>query len=269
MQQLPDAEATFAAIETPEAKLKDVIRYVERDVLPGEDRGKVTLTREQVLACAAFANMVTTAWEEERLGVDPAERTCQHMILLGQGGTGKTMIVTDIFIPLVNWAFPPDAEGERWLVLAYSHAQANAISKGAVRARTLHNACAMRVQSMANSKMAPGPKTDTLTNTWGNNMLLVNEEVSMMPAEAINMEMFRAAHGRRVRFQVSMEKYAQLQELFGRMPLVLFLGDFLQPKPPKQLSLVDDLVQKARNGMHVSVEAQAACDAFKGYTARH
>ena len=121
----------------------------------------------------------------------------------------------------------------------------------------------MRVQSLANSKMAPGAKIDALTNTWGNTMLLVNEEVSMMPAEAINMEMFRAAHGRRLRFQVSMENYAQTRELFGRMPLVLFLGDFLQLKPPKQLSLVDDLVETARNGKQVSVEAQAACDAFK------
>ena len=78
------------------------------------------------------------------------------MSILGQGGTGKTFLVTDIFIPLVNWAFPPDDEGERWLVVAFSHAQANAISTERIRARTLHSACTMRVQSLANKNMSPG-----------------------------------------------------------------------------------------------------------------
>jgi hypothetical protein len=241
--------------------LKYLLKHVER--AGDAKRKKVTLTREQVLASVTFCAMVMTAWREERDGVPLSERTCHQMILLGQGGTGKTMIVIEIFIPLVKWAFPPDAEGDRWLVLAFSHAQADAISNGTVRARTLHSACAMRVQSMANSKMAPKERIDALTSTWANKVFLVNEEVSMMPAEAINMEMFRAAHGRRVKFQLNMDNYARTQELFGRMPLTLFLGDFLQLKPPKQLSLVDDLVQKARDGKSVSVEAQAAVDAFR------
>ena len=127
---------------------------------PGEERARVSLTHEQVFACATFARMVQTAWEEDRAGFPLEKRSCQQMILLGQGGTGKTFLVTDVFIPLVNWAFPPDDEGERWLVLAFSHAQANAISTEGIRARTLHNACAMRVQSLANKNMAPGAKRD-------------------------------------------------------------------------------------------------------------
>jgi len=260
-EQLDGADAAFAQIDTPWAMLKYLFKHVER--VGDEKRKKVTLTREQVLASVTFCAMVMTAWREERDGVPLSERTCHQMILLGQGGTGKTMIVIEIFIPLVKWAFPPDREGDRWLVLAFSHAQADAISNGTVRARTLHSACAMRVQSMANSKMAPKERIDALTSTWENKVFLVNEEVSMMPAEAINMEMFRAAHGRRVKFQLNMDNYARTQELFGRMPLTLFLGDFLQLKPPKQLSLVDDLVQKARDGKSVSVEAQAAVDAFR------
>ena len=106
------------------------------------------------------------------------------------------MLVTEIFIPLVNGAFPPTDEGERWLVVAYSHAQADATSTEQIRARTLHNACSMRVQSHANPKMAPDAKKDALISTWKNKVLLVNEEVSMMPAEALNMEMYRAMWGR-------------------------------------------------------------------------
>ena len=259
-----DAEARFAILETPLTKLKSLIAHVERPVLPGEDRTNVTLTREQVLACATFGQMVNVAWEEERAQLPLDTRTCQQMILLGQGGTGKTMLVTDIFIPLVNWAFPPTDEGERWLVVAYSHAQADAISTDQIRARTLHSACSMRVQSLANQRMAPGAKKDALIRTWMNKVLLVNEEVSMIPAEALNMEMYRAMWGRHEQFGVNIDDYARLRNLFGRMPLVLFLGDFLQLKPPKQISLADDLVAKARQGATVSVEAQTACEAFRG-----
>ena len=82
------------------------------------------------------------------------------------------------------------------MVLAFSHAQADAISTGKSRARTLHNACAMRVQSLANMSMAPGAKKETLLRTWGNKVLFVNEEISMMPAEPINIDMYRAMWGR-------------------------------------------------------------------------
>ena len=50
------------------------------------------------------------------------------------------------------------------------------------------------------------------------------------------------------------------------MPLAVFLGDFLQLKPPKSISLAGDLIARARQGQEVSVEAQAACEAFEGNT---
>ena len=102
--------------------------------------------------------MVQKAWEEERARVPLDKITCLQIVLIGHGGTGKTMLVTEIFIPLVKWAFPPTDEGERFMVVAYSHAQADAISTANIRARTVHNACSMRVQSLANAKMAPGAK---------------------------------------------------------------------------------------------------------------
>ena len=253
-----DAEARFEVLATPFTEVKRLISSVERDVEPHENRKKITLTRGQCLACAHFAQMVETAWCEEREQVAWDKRTTQHMVLLDQGGTGKTMLVQEIFIPLVEWAFPADEHGDRWLVVAYSHAQADAISKGKIRARTLHNACAMRVQSLANTKMAPGAKKETLVRTWGNKVFLVDEEISMMPAEAVNMEMYRATWGRSEKCGVEIDSYAEKECLFGRMPLVLLLGDFLQLKPPRSISLVDDLIAKAREGKVVSVEAQAA-----------
>ena len=169
---IADAEARFEELATPLTKVKRLISSVERDVEPHENRKKITLTRGQCLACAHFAQMVDTAWREEREQVAWDKRTTQHMVLLGQGGTGKTMLVQEIFIPLVEWAFPADEHGDRWLVVAYSLAQADAIYKDKIRARTLHNACAMRVQSLANTKMASDAKKETLIRTWGNKVFL-------------------------------------------------------------------------------------------------
>ena len=86
----------------------------------------------------------------------------------------------------------------------------------------------------------------------------------MMPAEAINMDMYRAMWGRHEQLSVQPDECAQLRHLFDRMPLAVFLGDFLQLKPPKSISLADDLIARARQGQEVSVEAQAACEAFEG-----
>ena len=174
------------------------------------------------------------------------------------------MLVTQIFIPLINWAFPPIDEGERYMVVAYSHAQADAISTATIRARTVHNACSMRVQSLANAKMAPGAKKEALTRTWERLMLVILEEVSMMPAEAFNMLLYRSMWGRREHLNLNADEYAFKQHLFGGMPLSLLLIDLLQLKPPKQISLADDLIAKAQQGNVVSVEAQTAVSAFRG-----
>ena len=69
--------------------------------------------------------------------------------------------------------------------------------------------------------------------------------------------------GRHEQCSVNPDEYDDLRQLFGRMYITLLLGDFLQLKPPRQISLADDLIAKARLGQNVSVEAQTACDAFK------
>ena len=69
---------------------------------------------------------------------------------------------------------------------------------------------------------------ETLIRTWENKVLVVNEEVSMMPSEALNMQMYRAMWDSRDKFAVDVDEYAQIHQIFGRMPMALFLGDFLR-----------------------------------------
>ena len=63
---IADAEARFEELTTPLIEVKRLISSVERDVEPHENRKKITRTRGQCLACAHFAQMVNTAWREER-----------------------------------------------------------------------------------------------------------------------------------------------------------------------------------------------------------
>ena len=112
--------------------------------------------------------------------------------------------------------------------------------------------------------MAPGAKQEALIRTWKRLMLVILEEVSMMPAEAFNMLLYRSMWGRRQHLNLNADEYALRQHLFGGMPLSLLLIDMLQLKPPKQISLADDLIAKARQGSVVSVEAQTAVNAFRG-----
>ena len=63
------------------------------------------------------------------------------------------------------------------MVVAASNAQAKNISTADHRARTIHNASCMRVQSYALKDMKPGSKQDALERLWSNVVVLVIEEV--------------------------------------------------------------------------------------------
>ena len=59
-EPLPDAAAKWKGLETPITKLKELIECIEKPIHPCENRAKVTLTSEQVLACARFGSMLQT-----------------------------------------------------------------------------------------------------------------------------------------------------------------------------------------------------------------
>ena len=65
-----------------------------------------------------------------------------------------------------------------------------------------------------------------------------------------NLLFFRSFHGRRQRWRVEECEYDKLQGAFGRMPIIIHLGDFLQKKPigGASISLIDDLKERERSG---------------------
>ena len=68
------------------------------------------------------------------------------MLLLGAGGTGKTHVVQNVVFKIVEYLWPAEsADSPSLMVVAASNAQAKNISSPEFKARTLHNAAAMRV----------------------------------------------------------------------------------------------------------------------------
>ena len=124
------------------------------------------------------------------------------------------------------------------MVVAMSNAQAKNISTDAVKARTIHNASGMRVQQYVNVRMRAGNKQGQLSRPWNQVRVLVIEEVSMVAAAIYRMLDFRALLGRSKDFDVSESNYRKPLHHFGRVPIVIHLGDFLQPTPTANLGLL-------------------------------
>ena len=154
-------------------------------------------------------------------------------LLMGQGGSGKTAIVQDIVLPVIDFLFPPEEPGDSSsLIVCSSWAQAENISTPTHKAVSCHNAAMLRVQSLRNSSMLPGPKKAALERRWGAKWLLVVEEISMISPAYYNMLLYRSYHGREARWEVTAERlYDKLEGAFGRMPIVIHLGDFLKLRP--------------------------------------
>mgnify|MGYP003326303218 CR=1 FL=1 len=101
----------------------------------------------------------------------------------------------------------------------------------------------MGIGTHRNREMVPPAEKKTLLEkTWGHLKLLVLEEVSMISPNLYNMLLYRAFHGRREQCVVQEADYLTRACAFGRLPIVIYLGDFLQLKPTGSgLSLLSDL----------------------------
>ena len=222
-------DATFATqnvFSRPSLFIQALVRKLPR----GEE-----LTRDQTLFLVRFATACDCAWEER--DKDPKERSVHHLLLLGQGGSGKTHVVQKIIFVAVAFIWPQESPLEPTLqVVASSNAQAKNISTASVKARTIHNATCMRVQKYVNPKMRPGNKQSSLTRLWDKVMVLVIEEISMVAASLYNMLDFRAMYGRSRTHNVHEQNYSRKGHAFGRIPIVIHLGGFFQLKPTANLS---------------------------------
>jgi hypothetical protein len=256
-----EAQAGFSAQDvyrSPSAYIRILI-----EELPQHEK----LTRDQTLFMVRFEAACDAAWEDEQK--PPDERRVHHLLLLGQGGSGKTHVVQKLVFTAVEYIWPSAGRAQKSLmVVASSNAQAKNISTREVKARTIHNAAAMRIQELINPKMRPGKKQNQLTRLWDPVRVLVIEEVSMVAASWYNMLGFRSMLGRSRTYGVTEGTYRRPNHHFGRIPIVIHLGDFLQLSPTANIGLVEDLNAKQPDGSYKykeppSLEIQNAIKLFK------
>ena len=137
------------------------------------------MTRDQSLFMARFAQCCDAAWEDER-EAQPSKRRVHHLLLLGQGGSGKTHVVQKLVFKVVQFIWPKKSDTEQTLmVVASSNAQAKNISTPDTRARTLHSASVMRIQKLTNDQMRSGNKQASRAKIWDHVRVLIIEECSM------------------------------------------------------------------------------------------
>jgi hypothetical protein len=229
---------------------------------PGKKFKKKKLSFDQVLFLAQFAAACNAVWDDTNNGVAVSQRRRFTLLLMGQGGSGKTAVVQEIVLPTMDFLFPPESDGRRSsLIACASWAQAENISTTAHKAVSCHNAASMRVQSLRNTDMLPGNRLPSLERRWGHLILTILEEVGMISPALFNMLLYRSFHGRRVQWEVSEPLYDKLEGAFGRMPIVIYLGDFLQLRPTASLSLLDNLTLLPHN-KDVPAEHQWAMKLF-------
>ncbi|CAE7805372.1 unnamed protein product [Symbiodinium sp. CCMP2592] len=215
------------------------------DGLPEQER----LNEDQALFISRFANVLDTVLAQE------------------DRGSGKTHVVQKLIFPIVLFIWPPSKNRETIQVVAAKNSQAKNISTSEIRAKTLHTASAMRVQKLVNGLMSAGQKQQRLRDLWEECRVLILEEISMVSAAMYNMLDYRAMLGRTHVFAVTPHNYTRVGCAFGRVPIALHLGDFLQLKPTGQISLIDDLERQDEHGQYVhrdvSVEIQNAQAVFQ------
>ena len=185
-------------------------------------------------------------WDEDQQllegTITARERHCFNFLVMGQAGSGKTAVVQDICIPTIDFLFPAnDVGGSSVLIACSKWSQAENISTPTHKAISCHRAGLVGIQSFRNKDFLPQNKKPALVRTWSTLRCLILEEVSMIAPPLYNMLLYRSFHGRREQWQVQESEYDKLQGAFGRMPIVIQLGDFLQLKPTaSSVSLITD-----------------------------
>ena len=226
------------------------------------------LKRDQALFIARFADACNAVWDDEQRIKDGSlsvrKRRTFNFLLMGQGGSGKTALVQEIVLPAMDALFPQEPPaGKSTLVVCAKWSQAANISTDEHRAVSCHRAAVLGVQSLRNRDMLAQGKRTALQQTWEPVRCLIVEEVSMISPGLYNMVAYRSFLGRADRWEVEERVYDQLEGAFGRMPLVIHLGDFLQLKPTGgRVSLISDFRVLADAGVEMAPEHQAVMKLF-------
>ena len=94
--------------------------------------------------------------------------------------------------------------------------------------------------------------------------MVVQDEVSRFPALVENMLLYRCMRSRQEEHKLDPDKYGDVGQLMGHMPILLVAGDFLQIKPAREIAIADDLEAVGNTSTIVHPEHHTAQEAILG-----
>ena len=156
----------------------------------------------------------------------------QVFVAIGGGGCGKSFWLMEIVKPLIQTFFGPSS----WAAQAPSNQAARLIE-----GRTLHNAAALNATSSLKTRhlVLKGNERKKMELRMENVACWAADESGQCSGALLHASALRCTYARMRKYQLQPEDYTLKQEVWGRMPLVLLLGDFLQlPPVPEKNSLL-------------------------------
>lgn len=195
-----------------------------------------TLNRQQILAVAPIAWVMEQMWlnrsNPDSMLADGACNESCNCLWLGAGGSGKTYAYSKVLRPMFRRYFSEAG----YIVGAPTHAAVRLLGP---EAKTLHKWAnvspntGLDRRSLRSAKNKGNPIEKKIIEV----MAVLLDELSMNPPDVYHAAGFRFALLRQERMMLDMSRY--LQEWFGKVPIGVQLGDFLQLRPTAQRSLCE------------------------------
>ena len=186
------------------------------------------LNEEQKDAVALIATQYQKMWNERPVESDwlPSSWLKENttVLFLGGGGCGKSYVLLKVIKPLTEMFFGPSSfEGQ-----CPSNAGARLIKGRTVHATLgLSPASSLQVQNL----QLRGKTKTKVERIAGPAAATVIDECSQLSATLFHADALLHTYARAVRHDLQIEHYTDADQLFGKMPVLILSGDFLQLLP--------------------------------------
>ena len=198
--------------------------------LATKEHNPVELGEEQLDFLALVVSKVDDLLLVDKQKEDgPPGRVEQSVILLlGQGGSGKTEVVG-----ICRRLFEHFLGAGSCVAMASSNSAARGIGGD-----TIHSCCHMHGESSLGLRSLSKGISDGLKDRWRDTRVLIIEEISLVSPRLLGAASYRICCARRVSHCVDPDLYASVGNMFGRIQIVILLGDFMQLPPFENRSRV-------------------------------
>ena len=192
----------------------------------GEGKKPVVLNQEQREFLALVASHCQD-WQEYQLAkakheFDAIEPAPMRVLLCGPGGAGKSELIK-IVRGLCEFCFGADSHK--------ALASSNSAARG-VGGDTVHSGLFLGgLSRLGIAELSKRAVSRPFVDAWSSVHCLMLEEVSMIHPQMLGGISYRLCKGRQEKFGCDPNLYVDPEHMFGRIPLVIMLGDFMQLAP--------------------------------------